>query len=567
MKSTVLLSAVIVAIVILPRDLAGKTVGESSAQEGCDQEVLEVSKGEFKRMTRIYQKNPDDASREQLRSASREYIWESEACYQSEYGVSPFSGQKIDDGGMWANSGGPGIAPMGSDRFNPQHDLLGTKWGADSPFAGGADATGPRSFGSGSGPSGEVTYSYMASGILIGDDCLGGCSCGAGCINTSIFSLAFTDSGGDTEQARCLQREVGDAFAAWSAVSDIQFRPAVDSGAPFDSPAALGDIRIGFHLFDGASGTLAHGYSPPPNGFSAAGDIHFDTSEAWTCSNTSGSIDFGMVALHEIGHAIGLGHETGGDLAVMNPFYNPALWSIGPLADDIIGAGEIYGGAGAAKTSFFGPVGIGTDSPSELLHLVDSSLELKMRLEQGTPGTNAWAYSVVNSNAAAPNAFRISKQGSGGPEVEFHLRLDGEAGGACAGGNCPTMEVFGSLRATNVTFSSSRDLKTEIEPVNGKEILRRVAELPISQWRFKTEVATSRHIGPMAEDFNEAFDLAGNAKTISVLDSTGLAMAAIKGLYKEAQERDERIAELANQVAKLQQIVHELAAKRNPDDR
>lgn len=196
-----------------------------------------------------------------------------------------------------------------------------------------------------------------------------------------------------------------------------------------------------------------------------------------------------------------------------------------------------------------GNVGIGTSTPSELLHLqLAAGLELKMRIEQSA--SNAWAYSVVNSGPK-PNAFRISKQGSGGPEMELVSRFDA--------GGIPTMEVFGSIKATNVVFSSSRKLKTDIASLNGAQVLERVADLPLATWRLKTEDASARHYGPMAEDFQQAFDLQGDGTTISMVDANGIAFAAIQGLYEEVKKRDETIEALAGQVAELQVLVNSMS--------
>lgn len=135
---------------------------------------------------------------------------------------------------------------------------------------------------------------------------------------------------------------IGAAFNAWSSVADIQFMEVVDSGVAFDSPGAVGDIRIGGHDFDGPSGVLAHAFFPPVNGISAAGDIHFGVDDTWKIGFGGAGFDIFQVAAHEIGHAIGLDH-TGVLSSLMNPFYTEAF--SGLQADDIAGAQFLYGAA------------------------------------------------------------------------------------------------------------------------------------------------------------------------------------------------------------------------------
>ena len=136
------------------------------------------------------------------------------------------------------------------------------------------------------------------------------------------------------------------AFAAWSAVADITFIEVADDGADFNAPTASGDIRIAGTLLDGAGATLAHGYYPPLNGLTAAGDIHFDTGDTWKLGFGGAGFNIFQVAAHEIGHAIGLNH-TGVAASLMNPFYTEAF--IGPQLDDIAGAQFIYGPAPASS--------------------------------------------------------------------------------------------------------------------------------------------------------------------------------------------------------------------------
>jgi hypothetical protein len=132
------------------------------------------------------------------------------------------------------------------------------------------------------------------------------------------------------------------AFAAWSAVADLTFVQVADDGAAFNAATTSGDIRIGGHVFDGPSGTLAHGFYPPVNGGSAAGDIHFDIAELWKVGFGGAGFDIFQVMAHELGHALGLDH-TGVPNSLMNPFYTEAF--SGPQADDIAGMQFIYGEA------------------------------------------------------------------------------------------------------------------------------------------------------------------------------------------------------------------------------
>lgn len=131
------------------------------------------------------------------------------------------------------------------------------------------------------------------------------------------------------------------AFAAWSAVANITFQYVTpDNGVAFNAAGTSADIRIGAHPMDGVGGTLAHGYYPPNNGGSAAGDIHFDSGDLWKIGFGGPGFDVFQVAAHEIGHAIGLRH-TAVPLSLMNEFYTEAF--SGPQADDILGAQFIYG--------------------------------------------------------------------------------------------------------------------------------------------------------------------------------------------------------------------------------
>uniref|UniRef100_A0AC35FJK7 Peptidase metallopeptidase domain-containing protein n=1 Tax=Panagrolaimus sp. PS1159 TaxID=55785 RepID=A0AC35FJK7_9BILA len=92
--------------------------------------------------------------------------------------------------------------------------------------------------------------------------------------------------------------------------------------------------------FDGPGGMVAH------SGYPSNGIVHFDASENWTISDKSDPdvyVDLRYVALHEIGHALGL-HHSASHSSIMNPFYSnytkPFKYKLSK--DDIYGIQELY---------------------------------------------------------------------------------------------------------------------------------------------------------------------------------------------------------------------------------
>jgi len=102
------------------------------------------------------------------------------------------------------------------------------------------------------------------------------------------------------------------------------------------------------------------------------------------------------------------------------------------------------------------------------------------------------------------------------------------------------------------TNNSDRNRKRDFRPVDGTAVLRRIASLPIQTWSYKQEDASIRHMGPMAQDFHQAFALGEDETHISTVDSEGVALAAIQGLYRLVQEKDRQIERLSKQVDAVQ---------------
>jgi uncharacterized repeat protein (TIGR01451 family) len=378
----------------------------------CNTDYLAQVETTFQQMVSIRAENPHAFSDEEYKVAALNYIAGAEECYHATVPANIPAGGPAHSDPITIDEGG--LSPY-ENKITPFYNTGALKWGANSPYSpSGQNVPGPGIAG------GTVTYSYMANGINHSLE-------EPGASNNVDVRTGLGVNG-------CVETEIATAFAAWSAVADIQFVEVADSGTRSGAPNATGDIRIGSHYFDGPSGILGHAYFPPVTGdtyFSIAGDLHFDSGDVWSCT-TSGGIDIGLVALHEIGHSIGLKHEPiSGNLAVMNPTYNRFL--TGLQADDINGAVSVYGSALPALTVSHSsdpfPILASTSQITFSLHINNSSgkaatnvvitntIPASTTYVAGTAshsgsesgGVIVWAVpTTINGNSSIVRNFRVS---------------------------------------------------------------------------------------------------------------------------------------------------------------
>lgn len=137
------------------------------------------------------------------------------------------------------------------------------------------------------------------------------------------------------------------ALNAWASVADITFTQT-------DLPHRNNSIDFEFNSIDGSGGTLAQAYYPDDvNSEPIAGDVEFDTSEGWEIGNSQGgsAFDLVFVAVHEIGHSLGLEHSEAIG-SVMRPTISASQTFDGFAQSDIDAIQALYApGAAVSLTT------------------------------------------------------------------------------------------------------------------------------------------------------------------------------------------------------------------------
>jgi hypothetical protein len=163
-------------------------------------------------------------------------------------------------------------------------------------------------------------------------------------------------------------------------------------------------------------------------------------------------------------------------------------------------------------------------------------------------GAFVWGDSY-NADIASTNVNSVTMRAAGG------YRLFSNSG-ATAG-------AYLAAGSGSWTSMSDRNAKENLAAVDPLAVLNKVVALPLSTWNYKSQDASVRHLGPMAQDFKAAFDVGESNTGISTVDADGVALAAIQGLNAKVDESrrasEQQIQELEKTVAELKTLVNQLS--------
>jgi hypothetical protein len=166
-------------------------------------------------------------------------------------------------------------------------------------------------------------------------------------------------------------------------------------------------------------------------------------------------------------------------------------------------------------------------------------------------GAFVWAdTSDFDFTSVADNEFAARATGG----VRFVTGIDGTG--------TPNAGVQVAAGGGSWSSISDRNLKENFALVDTRELLERIALLPISSWNYKAQNPSIRHIGPMAQDFYAAFDIGEDNTHITTIDPDGVALAGIQALYNENQLQREEIEMLKAQLAEMEALLHKLLEDR-----
>jgi hypothetical protein len=209
-----------------------------------------------------------------------------------------------------------------------------------------------------------------------------------------------------------------------------------------------------------------------------------------------------------------------------------------------------------------GGVGIGSNNPSGRDLLVSGNDGVFV--ENGGSANSAIFGSSLATTGTASGVVGASFSASGYGVTAENLNAGTALYVSSSGGSAPVINTStgASLTAGGVWQNfSDRNGKEGFASIDVESVLSKVVALPVTNWFYKTEGESVRHVGPMAQDFSAAFGLGSTDRAIGTVDEEGIALAAIQGLNKKLESEN---SSLRSDLEALRTRLDKLDAVRSP---
>jgi hypothetical protein len=235
----------------------------------------------------------------------------------------------------------------------------------------------------------------VAQGVPLVGDGWDGPGLGSASLNYSFVNLT-TQAPMDS-----VESEIERAYAEWAKYVQVTFAQTDNPNAPQTLAVMFASGAHGDgYPFTGSTGVIAHTFYPYPlNPESLAGHQHFNNDMSW---KIGADVDVFSVALHETGHALGLGHSDSPD-DVMYPYYR----MVSALAPgDIAAVQQQY-------ASVNGSISPATPTPTP----APASVPLTLTIQPALATTSASSMALSGETSGGTGLVQVNwltNQGAGG---------------------------------------------------------------------------------------------------------------------------------------------------------